>query len=113
MKYKLTTNFIKQNGKKLYQIQSLKNFSDVKVGELGGYIESEKNLAQEGDCWILDEAKVYGNAKVFRNARISGYAIVSGNARISGYAIVSDYAIVSGEAKVLGDGNVCGNLLII
>jgi hypothetical protein len=53
MKYKLTENFIEYKGKKLYQIQSLKNFSDVAVGELGGYIESEKNLSQEGDCWIL------------------------------------------------------------
>ena len=47
MKYKLTENFIEYKGKKLYQIQSLKNFSDVAVGELGGYIESEKNLSQK------------------------------------------------------------------
>ena len=43
MKYKLTENFITQNNKKLYQIEALKNFLDVKIGELGGYIESEKN----------------------------------------------------------------------
>jgi hypothetical protein len=69
MKYKLTENFIEYKGKKLYQIQSLKNFSDVKIGELGGYIESEKNLSQKGDCWISGRAKIYDKAKIYDNAK--------------------------------------------
>ena len=94
MKYKLTENFIIQNNKKLYQIQSLKNFLDVKIGELGGYIESEKNLSQKGDCWISGGAKVYDNAKVYDTAEVSSNALVFGN------------------GKVFGDGSICGDLFI-
>lgn len=95
MKYKLTENFIIQGNKKLYQIQSLKNFLDVKVGELGGYIESEKNLSQEGDCWIYDDARVYDNAVVCGNARVRGDAKVYDNDMVSGYAVVSGDSIIS------------------
>ena len=37
-------------------------FGDVKSGELGGYIEKEENLAQDGDAWVSGNAQVYGNA---------------------------------------------------
>ena len=46
-KYELTNETISFNNRKLYRIRALKDFSDIKKGELGGYIESEKNLNQE------------------------------------------------------------------
>lgn len=42
--------------KKLFRIKALISFGNVKVGDMGGYIEKEENLSQYGD------AKVYGNA---------------------------------------------------
>ena len=48
MKYELTDN--KKNG--LTQIRALRDFGAVKAGDLGGWIESEKNLSQGGDCWV-------------------------------------------------------------
>jgi len=72
MKYELTTTFIEHNGKKLYQIKALKDFGDVYAGELGGYIEKESNLSQEGDCWVYGNAKVYGNARIFDDAKVCG-----------------------------------------
>ena len=63
-KYKLTKNSIEFYNKTLFQIQALKDFGDVKAGDLGGYIEKESNLSQEEDCWI------YGNAIVCDNAKI-------------------------------------------
>lgn len=45
----------------LYQIEALKDFSDVKSGDLGGWIEKESNLSQEGNCWVSGNAMVYGN----------------------------------------------------
>ena len=68
MKYKLT-NTKTVNGITLYQIQALKDFSNVKKGDLGGWIQSEKNLSKKGDCWVYGEAWVYGKAKVSGNAR--------------------------------------------
>ncbi len=41
-----------------YRIKALKSFGNVKKGEIGGYVESEDNLSQEGDCWISDNAIV-------------------------------------------------------
>ena len=68
MKYKLTNQTIQHKGRTLYRIQALMDFRDVKTGDLGGWVESEKNLSQEGLCWIYDEGKVYGNAWVFGNS---------------------------------------------
>ena len=48
----------------LFRIKALKDFSNVKKGDIGGYVESEKNLSQDGNCWIYDNAVVMGNAKV-------------------------------------------------
>ena len=53
----------------------------VSSGDLGGYIESDKNLAQVyGDAWVYGNALVYGDAWVSGNARVSGNAWVSGDA---------------------------------
>ena len=51
-KYELTSETIKFNGVTLHRIKALKNFSDVKAGDLGGWIEKEDNLSQIGDAWI-------------------------------------------------------------
>jgi len=34
------------------------------AGTLGGWIESEKNLAVSGNAWVFGNAQVYGNARV-------------------------------------------------
>ena len=86
MKYELTKNFIEHNGKKLYQIKALKNFGYVRAGDLGGYIEKESNLSQEGNCWVFVNAKAYDEAKVYDDAYVRGYAEVCGNSKIRGNA---------------------------
>ena len=53
MKYEiLKDEFIEFDGRKLYRIKALKDFHNVKEGEFGGYIESERNLLHEGDAWV-------------------------------------------------------------
>ena len=98
-KYKLTDECMQYEGHKLYRIQSLRSFSNVKDGELGGYIESEDNLSHDGMCWVYDEAKVFGNAEV------SGDANVFGNAKVCGNAKVYGKAEVRGDAKVYKNGD--------
>ena len=79
-----TSNFVKpkllEETYNLYRIRALKDFGDVKAGDLGGYIESERNLSQEGDCWVYDKAKVTDEAKIYGNAKIKGYVVISDNA---------------------------------
>jgi len=106
MKYKLTKNKKTIGEITLYQIEALKDFSDIKKGDLGGWIEKESNLSQQGDCWVSCRARVYDNAIVsdnawvFGNAQVSGCAWVSGNARVFGNARVSGNAWVSGSAII-------------
>jgi len=58
------------------------------AGTLGGWIESEKNLAVSGNAWVFGDAQVYGNARVSGNARVYGDARVFGNAQVYGDARV-------------------------
>ena len=100
MKYKLTTEAKMWCGHKLYRIEAAEDFADVKAGELGGWIESEKNLSQEGDAWVYGNAKVGDNAMVYGNAKVCGNAWVCGNAEVYGDAWVCGNAWVGGNAKV-------------
>ena len=63
-KYKLTDETININGITLYRIEALKDFSNVKKGDKGGFVESENNLSHDGNCWIYDDAIVYDDATV-------------------------------------------------
>jgi len=83
MKYKLLTDeTIVHNGVTLYRIQSLSNFSDVKSGDKGGWIEKESNLSQYDNAWIYEKARVYGNAQVYGTAEVHGNSEVSRNTEI-------------------------------
>ena len=127
-KYKLRLDLKRELGLvTLFRIERLSN------GELGGYIESEKNLSQVGHAWVSgnawvfdnafvfgnalvsDHAQISGNALVFDNAKVFGTAQVSDNAQVSrnafvfGNALVSDHAWVSGDAQVFGNARVFGD----
>ena len=89
MKYELTNETkTLECGTVLYRICALKDFSDIKKGNLGGWIESEENLSQIGNCWVYDEAQVYGEARLSAAAQVHGKISVSGKARLSGEAII-------------------------
>ena len=98
-KFKLTDEFITLDNRKLYRIEALKDFSDVKKGEKGGFVESEDNLSQNGNCWVYMNARVYANARVFGdeqvygNVRIGGGAYVYGSAKVYGAAMIADKAL--------------------
>ena len=83
-KYKLTKITKEVNGIKLYQIEALKDFGNIKKGEKGGWIEKEDNLSQEGDAQVSDNAQVYGNAQVSGDAQVYGNARVFGDAQVYG-----------------------------
>ena len=96
-KYELTDETIEVYGTALHRIKALKDFGNVKKGELGGYVESEHNLSQEGNCWVCGNAEVYDNAEVYSNAKVYSNALVCGNA---------DYITIKGL------GSVCRNTTI-
>ena len=90
-KFELTEEFIINNsGIKLYRIKALKDFSDVKKGDFGGYVQQERNLSQFGNAWVYGNARVYENAWVYGNARVCSNARVYGDAWVYGDARVYD-----------------------
>lgn len=104
---------------KWHRIRALEYIGeDVEPGDLGGFVESEDNLSQEGVCWIFNDAiacesaLVSGNAVLKDQAVARGTALVSNNAEVGGKAIVQDYAIVL-EGYVSGNTHICGNAKLI
>ncbi len=81
-KFQLTTETKVFDGVTLYRIQALKDFSDVKKGDLGGWIEMENNLSQDGNAWVFGDACVFGDAWVFGDACVFGDAWVYGEAEV-------------------------------
>ena len=92
-KFELTAEFKMVMGRKLFRIKALVDFSDVKAGDLGGFVEKEENLDHEGDAWVYGDAQVSGDARVSGNARVYGDARVLGDAWVYGDA---DYTTIKG-----------------
>lgn len=80
-----------EDGKKLYPIRALKDFGNVKKGDLGGYIEDSSCLSSKGDCWVGKNSIVFSGCKVTENA------ILDGNIELRGRTTVSDDAVLSGR----------------
>ena len=91
---------------------------DVKAGDIGGYVENEKNLPQDSRAWVYDNARVYGSARVYgkacvwceaqvyNNAQVYDNAQVYGEAQVYSCAQVYDNAQVYSNAQVYGEARV-------
>ncbi|WP_026088291.1 hypothetical protein [Bartonella rattaustraliani] len=117
-KYEFTDDCEYIDGHFLYRIRALRDFDDVKAGDLGGYIEKEDNLSHNGNCWIYDKARVFQNARVYDNAKVKGFFVdVYGDAKIYGNAIfegmaINDYCEVYGNAHIQNAVIIEGNVKI-
>lgn len=99
------------NGHTLYRIKLLKEIYSIPPGTIGGFIESEDNLSQEGDCWVAEEAAVYGRSKVMNNAWVGG------SARIQGLSVIYENCLIAGSPIIInseigGDSTVRGEAII-
>ncbi|MDO9938220.1 polymer-forming cytoskeletal protein, partial [Glaesserella parasuis] len=94
----LKDDTVEHFGRTLYRIKALITFGLVGAGQLGGYIETEKNLDHSGNAWVYDNALVYDDARVYGNACVYDDAWVYGDARVYGNACVYDNARVFGNA---------------
>ena len=130
-KYELTNETIEYGIYTLHRIRALKDFGSVKAGALGGWVESQYNLSQDGDCWIYndakvfdgarildsasvcDAAKVYGHAMVRDNAIVFGCATIRDSAMVRDRAVIWDSAIISGCAEVDSYAKICDNALVL
>lgn len=109
-KYKYTGESKQIDGHWVHRIVALKDFEcnghKVSQGSYGGWLEKMENLAQEGTCWVFDDAVVMENSHVvenvgiFGNSVIFGNACIKGNAQVFGGSTVYDFARVGGNAKL-------------
>ena len=60
-KYELTNETKVVCGRTLHRIKAIVDFAFVKKGDIGGWIEAKKNLAQDGNAWVCGNAEVYGD----------------------------------------------------
>lgn len=129
-KYELTNEFKFAHNVILKRIRALRDFGNVRAGDLGGWIEKQSNLSPYGDCWVRDDAHVFDRAWICDNADVSMNAVVNddahvgGNSRVRGCAIVGEYsqiygnslidggAVVLGHSQVLGDAHISGSALL-
>ena len=107
-KYVFTNETKEYDGQTLYRIRALKDFGNVKAGELGGFVSGEHNLSQEGDCWVDYFATVTHNARITDNAIVSGKAVVTDNARITENVIINDHVKIAGDVKLPGYAQIKG-----
>ena len=102
----------------VYRIKALRDFADVKAGQLGGWVEKETNLSQAGNCFIYDDAVVCDDAVVVEAAVVKDQAVVKDNARVEEYAVarhhamVRDFAVVRNYALVEDEALIAGNAII-
>ncbi len=113
-KYKLRKrDTIVRDGRKLYRIEALRDVCyNVKEGKVGGYVESEANLSQEGSCWIYHNACAYEDARVEGNAHLKHDATIRGKAKLIEEATLWENAMVQGEAKVGGNAILKGHAVV-
>lgn len=103
---KLTNGTVVRRIQALQDITNSEGVTIARAGELGGWIESERNLSHSGGAWVSDTAVVSGRASVLEDA------VVNGNARVSGEACITNQALVTGNAWVTGHTVVAGSAIV-
>lgn len=111
---------------KRYQKVTLRRIRRLADGQIGGWIEDERNLSHSGNAWVGDEAMVFNTARVYDCARVKDYvialdsvqifntAVVDGrvtlwnNVKVYGSATIHHDAVIRGNAQVYGRADVDG-----
>ncbi|BFH12735.1 hypothetical protein WJ0W_004632 [Paenibacillus melissococcoides] len=98
-------------GAKLHRIRAIRDFGDVKAGDLGGWIESKHNLSHAGKCWVYDESAIFGSASVIGNAEVKNESMIYDSACVDSGAVI-DNSEVFGSAQVSGFAQVAKGSLV-
>lgn len=102
----------------LHRIRALCPINNmVSAGDAGGFVESEDNLSQAGECWIYDDAICCEGAFVDENARLFDGTLARDSALITGDSAMFDRAVAEGyccirSGEIKDDVKVGGNAVI-
>lgn len=89
----------------LHRVRALRDIgTNVKAGDLGGFVEHEGNLSFEpgDDAWVCDEAIAAGDSVVEKGSVLRGRAVVCGS------ACVSHGSVLFGDARAEDDAYLRG-----
>jgi hypothetical protein len=121
-KYELLRDQVRHIGldQRVFRIRALRDIPEHKVraGDLGGFVESERNLSQHGAAWIADDAMAIGGSHVEDDAllrgdaHMSGHAILQQKAVLERYGRATDRAVVGGEARMANGAVAEGSVLV-
>jgi NDP-sugar pyrophosphorylase family protein len=103
-----------------FRIRALRDFADVKAGDLGGYVQYEDTLSHEGNCWIYDGCMVFGGSSIIGDVQVKGESyvfqsmlwenvVIEGRSEITKCTMKDNVRVSSG---VVGSSWCCGNAII-
>ena len=99
-------NTIEWKGHTLHRIKALIDFNDVRKGDIGGYVEKEKNLSQYGDCWIYNNAKAMDSSRLYDNSAMYDYSIMFDN------SIMRDNSEMHDDSELHGNSAMYNNSMM-
>ena len=100
--FKLTEETIEWQGHTLHRIEATRDSYWAKAGDLGGFVENERNLRD--DAWVADDAKVWGVARLWH------YSIAYESTQVFDSCTLLDMARVGGNSRIHGYGTVVYNM---
>jgi len=102
----LTQELRLDDGRVVKRIMAVRDFGNVKKGDIGGFVEWTSNLSHVGNCWIADNAIAAGWS------RISGDALLKDHAKCDGYVLACDRAVIGDDTLLEGRVAVSGDAQI-
>lgn len=95
------TKYMTNQTATVYRIRALKNFGDVKAGDLGGYVSSQDNLGRSGTCWVHDDSVVAGTGKVMGNSQVRDHSFIYSGVHVRGDSVIRNSTVMNNESKTL------------
>ena len=118
----------------LFRIMAIRDIPEINIkkGDLGGWVDNQDALSQDGNCWIFNNAMVvnklggqvsgnaliYGNAKVLGgkvggNAKMYGNSAILDNSQLDDFAQLHDNCIIAQNAHVCGRAYLSNNVKVL
>ena len=107
-KFVVTDTSVKSGPIDVFMIRAIKDIPRhrVKAGDYGGFVEHERNLSPDGDCWIA------GNAVAANWSHVSGDALLKDDAKLLDRASIHERCVIADNVRMAGSSSAWGNAYI-
>jgi len=105
-KYEFTKEFHNHFGIIVQRIRAVRSFGDVKAGSLGGFIQSERNLSHDDNCWVYNDAFVYLDGTVKDDAKAKNSCWIWNSATLREEAVAEGGCFLYGDVDIFGHARI-------